>query len=283
MWVQLPTLTSGGKSVWFSPVFRIIASNAKVPALPKGGFLCEEMGLGKTVEVLALVLANPAPKDFVAKGDAKGSVMSSPSEGFTDGTELPNSADRERVKYRSKATLVVCAVSLVGQWIDEARSKLSKGADGKEQLSIHMYHGQKRIRDAKLLAEEFDLIVTTYQTLASDRGKLGVNHPLSQIEFYRIVLDEAHMAKSGSTASERASSFVRRGDGRARERPWAQTSAISTASCASWECTQRLAARSSTIGSGRRLRAGRGTGRCAHRRSRSRRCWRSPCATPRTR
>ena len=204
MWVQLPTLTSGGKSVWFSPVFRIIASNAKVPALPKGGFLCEEMGLGKTVEVLALVLANPAPKDFVAKGDAKGSVMSSPSEGFTDGTELPNSADRERVKYRSKATLVVCAVSLVGQWIDEARSKLSKGADGKEQLSIHMYHGQKRIRDAKLLAEEFDLIVTTYQTLASDRGKLGVNHPLSQIEFYRIVLDEAHMAKSGSTAQSKA-------------------------------------------------------------------------------
>ncbi len=52
----------------------------------------EEMGLGKTVEVLGLILSNPAPASVVS--------------GCT--TE-----DNELVVTR--ATLVVCAVSLVGQ------------------------------------------------------------------------------------------------------------------------------------------------------------------------
>jgi hypothetical protein len=42
-----------------------------------------------------------------------------------------------------RATLVVCAVSLVGQWIKEAKSKL------RETLKIHMYHGGSRIKDIK--------------------------------------------------------------------------------------------------------------------------------------
>lgn len=56
-----------------------------------------------------------------------------------------------------RATLVICAVSLVGQWLDEAKSKL----DG--SLRLYMYHGSGRNRDAGYLATNFDLVVTTYQ------------------------------------------------------------------------------------------------------------------------
>ena len=52
---------------------------------------------------------------------------------------------------------MICPVSLVGQWLEEARSKL----DG--SLRLYMYHGGSRIRDARRLATDYDLVVTTYQ------------------------------------------------------------------------------------------------------------------------
>ena len=58
-----------------------------------------------------------------------------------------------------RATLVVCAVSLGGQWLEEAKSKL----DG--SLNLYMYHGSSRKRDTRYLATTFDLVVTTYQVL----------------------------------------------------------------------------------------------------------------------
>jgi SNF2 family DNA or RNA helicase len=159
------------------------------------------MGLGKTVEVLALVLSNPPPANWLARGDPAGSTCSSPSEhemaSISGGAvDVP----RDRCAIRSTATLVVCAVSLVGQWIDEARSKL----DDANGLRVHVYHGQKRVRDAARLAEDYDLVVTTYQTVAADRGNFGLNHPIAQIEWYRVVLDEAHMAKSSVSAQSKA-------------------------------------------------------------------------------
>lgn len=56
-----------------------------------------------------------------------------------------------------RATLVICPVPLVGQWLEEAKSKL----DG--SLRLYMYHGTGSIRDAQRLANDYDLVVTTYQ------------------------------------------------------------------------------------------------------------------------
>lgn len=75
----------------------------------------EEMGLGKTVEVLGLVLSNPAPPLII-----------------------PGCLDPTTGKVLSRATLVVCAVSLVGQWCTEANSKLAG------DLKIYPYHGSSR-------------------------------------------------------------------------------------------------------------------------------------------
>ena len=62
LWLRQP-LPGGATAgdICYSPVLRRVVRGADVRPLPAGGLLCEEMGCGKTVEVLGLVLANPAP------------------------------------------------------------------------------------------------------------------------------------------------------------------------------------------------------------------------------
>jgi SNF2 family DNA or RNA helicase len=49
-----------------------------------------------------------------------------------------------------------------------------------------------RVRDPMKLACDYDLVVTTYATLASDYGKngSGTNNPLHKIKWHRVVFDE---------------------------------------------------------------------------------------------
>ena len=56
---------------------------------------------------------------------------------------------------------VVCPVSLVGQWVSEAKSKLVKGA----ALKIYEYHGSNRIRDAGTGIRTFNLMQHVFLTL----------------------------------------------------------------------------------------------------------------------
>ncbi|CAL5222943.1 g5380 [Coccomyxa viridis] len=130
------------------------------------------MGCGKTVEILALVLSKPP-------------LASTPGVLNFAGTTP------------SRATLVICPVSLVGQWLEEAKSKL----DG--SLRLYMYHGTGRIRDAQRLASDYDLVVTTYQTLGADwraeKGNKMLQSPLNAIRWHRVVLDESHTIKAGGT------------------------------------------------------------------------------------
>ena len=66
---------------------------------------------------------------------------------------------------------MVCPVSLVTQWYDEACSKLTEM--GKQ--TVYRYYGSTRKRDALEIAK-YDIVVTTYAVLASDwRGKRRVN------------------------------------------------------------------------------------------------------------
>jgi hypothetical protein len=70
------------------------------------------------------------------------------------------------------------------------------------------YHGQNRIKNARLLATEYDLVVTTYATLQSDFSlkpkKHAVPSPLHGVYWHRIVLDESHTVKNPASGHTKA-------------------------------------------------------------------------------
>lgn len=88
----------------------------------------------------------------------------------------------------------------MGQWIDEARSKL------KDPGLVYAYHGGSRKRNAFVLARN-SIVVTTYATLASDKFYSGYQKnvaegeycpPCEQIRWWRIICDESHVVKGGT-------------------------------------------------------------------------------------
>ena len=160
---------------------------------PAGGLLCEEMGMGKTVITAALVLANPAPADRDSQQWADAWAPAA-----TGG------------KTRARGTLVVCPVSLVGQWVQEATEKMEAAAP-----RVYRYYGGSRITDPEQL-KDFDIVVTTYAVLASDyagntkEAKACITSgrrwtpPLERLAWWRVVLDESHTIKGGTTKQSRA-------------------------------------------------------------------------------
>ncbi len=120
-----------------------------------GACLADDMGLGKTAELLATVLAEPV-----------------------DGP-----------------TLVVCPVSVLGNWQLEA-------ARFTPALRVMAHHGPARFSgDEVPFAERaagHDLVLTTYSLVARDQAQLA------EVRWARLVLDEAQQVKNPGTAQARA-------------------------------------------------------------------------------
>ena len=126
----------------------------------------DTVGLGKTIISLALILVNPAP-EMPPSGSQISSLDNIPaSHRVTWDKSLywrTSAGCSKRGRILSRGTLVICNVSLVGQWVEEAKSKL------KDPGIIYCYYGAKRKRDPVLLAKNA-IVVTTYETLASVRA-----------------------------------------------------------------------------------------------------------------
>ncbi|HET9140131.1 DEAD/DEAH box helicase [Actinophytocola sp.] len=86
---------------------------------------------------------------------------------------------------RSGPTLLVCPMSVVGNWQREA----ARFAPG---LSVRVHHGAERSRDRQPL-DDADLVITTYAVATRDAGLL------SRINWRRVVLDEAQNIKNSAT------------------------------------------------------------------------------------
>ncbi len=119
-----------------------------------GGILADDMGLGKTIQLLSLIAAQAAGPG---------------------------------------PTLLVCPMSLVGNWQREA-------ARFTPDLRVHVHHGADRL-DADgsgRRAAEADLVITSYGVATRDRAAL------STLTWARVVCDEAQNIKNHATKQARA-------------------------------------------------------------------------------
>jgi SNF2 family DNA or RNA helicase len=92
-----------------------------------------------------------------------------------------------------RPSLLLCPMSLVGNWQRES-------AKFAPDLRVYAHHGADRRHGVELTAElaATDLVVTTYTTLTRDLAELG------EVDWHRVVLDEAQLVKNSRSGAARA-------------------------------------------------------------------------------
>lgn len=101
------------------------------------------------------------------------------------------------IKEKRRMTLIVTPLALIHQWVEEIKTKTEPN-----RLRILKHHGPNRTKNAKDFYD-YDIVVTTYQVVASDMAEKDNTAigPLFEIDWYRIVLDEAQQIKNRQTKS----------------------------------------------------------------------------------
>ncbi|KIK70117.1 hypothetical protein GYMLUDRAFT_255303 [Collybiopsis luxurians FD-317 M1] len=164
----------------------------------RGGTLADEMGLGKTVQLIAMMMMNRSQDP------------------------------------KCKTTLILAPTALLDQWKQELELKTNVN------LKCYIYHGPNKPKKADDLLK-YDVVLTTFQTMALEwldiegeekkkkkkakakakgedfivsdsdndgnlksKKKKKENGLLFQVEFYRVVLDEAQNIRNKMTRASRA-------------------------------------------------------------------------------
>lgn len=92
-------------------------------------------------------------------------------------------------------TLVVCPASLMRQWEEETKTKVSR-----HRLTVCVHHGNNRDSKPKHL-RTYDMVVTTYNIVGREHKTTGA---LFGIKWKRIILDEAHVVRNHKAQSSLA-------------------------------------------------------------------------------
>ncbi|PVH71787.1 hypothetical protein DL98DRAFT_613085 [Cadophora sp. DSE1049] len=154
---------------------------------PHGGLLADSMGLGKTVQTLACMVGNP-----------------------------PGPEDNRR---KVKATLIVGPATIVKQWIEEIEVHVNK------EVFPKILHYKTSSEMPLAILEDTDIVVTSYNEVMKQfpfpdkEGRLEIarnGYPawrkgavenmglLHQVNWYRVVLDEAQAIKNNSARTSLA-------------------------------------------------------------------------------
>ncbi|KAJ7703076.1 SNF2 family N-terminal domain-containing protein [Mycena rosella] len=163
---------NGSKTYYFNLATK--SPQETPPTLGRGALCADSMGLGKTLTMLALILATKTDVD---------------------------------PKF-SNSTLIVAPLSVISNWEKQIDDHCLPGS-----MSYYVYYGAKRDISPKEL-QKFDVVITTYQTVAGEhddkdaaapsKKKKKVERSLFEIQWKRIVLDEAHTIRNPKTKMAKA-------------------------------------------------------------------------------
>ncbi|KAG0557107.1 hypothetical protein KC19_11G102700 [Ceratodon purpureus] len=162
---------------------------------PCGGILADDQGLGKTISTLALILTNRAPVRKASSSGAEprhveasiidldsdeddvdlatrfkmqypdtGNLAVSNLSGNGRSLSQPDPGAIQLRKGRPAAgTLVLCPTSVLRQWAQEIRDKVTPEAG----LTVLVYHGSNRIQDPEEIAK-YDVVLSTYSIMSRE-------------------------------------------------------------------------------------------------------------------
>ncbi|KAF2398935.1 hypothetical protein EJ06DRAFT_452950, partial [Trichodelitschia bisporula] len=157
----------------------------------RGGILAEEMGLGKTVELISLIRAHAQP---------------------------PNMLDNGHLTSCG-ATLIVVPSHILHQWTNELKAH-------DPGLRVFTYTGVQKWgdREPREMAE-YDVVITTYNTISREvhftqelptrvlrRAPVNkpMRSPLVEVSWWRVCLDEAQMVESGVSGAAKVAQQIPR-------------------------------------------------------------------------
>ena len=202
-------IDADGIECFVSQLLRIVTTDRrllqKAGANVRGGILAEEMGLGKTVELIALICLH------------------------TQSTPVNHRRILTSHDHNCPATLIICPASLKNQWKNELQALAPT-------LRVLCYDGVRkeanRLSNNELLSQlqEQDVVLTTYDVLASEIHYAGTTpdrdlrhekkyqrrqSPLVQLLWWRVILDEAQMIENAVSNPAKVAQFI------PRENAWA--------------------------------------------------------------
>jgi len=126
--------------------------------------------------------------------------------------KLERKGRMDRLKLKSRATLLICPLSTVSNWEEQIRDhwrgrvhvvgaavekgkKTEKPMPEKGDLKIYIYHGNSRKNDLEFLAD-FDVVITTFSVLQTEYSK-----QIKTSEGEKTYLDKSLVSKAAGSSS----------------------------------------------------------------------------------